>query len=181
MKKLLLLAAAPFVFAGAASASDLYGAVRAGVAIDNEAEAFGATLDLSEGRSVAGAVGVSFDNGLEVEFGVEHSTADLNLGIGAIDAEALTPYINAHFVFLRQSEGVRPYAIVGYVRPDADVGVAFGSVSGDGDGWQYGAGMTFPIAGVRGDVQLLMRETELDFGGTPVDHNAVLLNAGVRF
>lgn len=184
MKRFLLAGAAAcagVLIAGPAHASDLYGAVRVGTALDNEASAFGTSLDLSDGRSIAGAVGVSFDNGLEFELGVEHATANLNLGFADFDAEATTPYLNAHFVFFRQSAGLRPYAIVGYVRPEADVGMALGSIEGDGDGWQYGAGVTFPLAGVRGDVRLLMRSTDLSFNGTDVEHDALRAEGGIRF
>lgn len=165
MNKFLLLAAAAapaMLLATPASALDLYGVARVGVTTQAEAEAFGTTLELSDGQSLNAGVGARFGN-LYAEAGVDRDSADLSLGGLTLDATATTYSGTVGYQF--DLGNVEPYAEVGYGYTQADANVAglFG-VEGDGWGYHYGFGARVPVTqNIALDVNYRHREADVDF------------------
>lgn len=165
MNKFLLLAAvaAPaMLLATPASALDLYGVARVGTTTNAEAEAYGTTIDLSDGQSLNAGVGARFGN-IFAEAGIDRDSADLSLGGLTLDATATT--YSGTVGYQIDLGNVEPYAEVGYGYTQADANIAgFLGVEGDGWGYHYGFGARVPLsANLALDVNYRHRESDLSF------------------
>ncbi len=186
MNKFLLLAAvaAPaMLLASPASALDLYGVARVGTTTGVEAEAFGTSIDLSDGQSLNAGIGARFGN-FYGEAGVDRDSADLSLGGLTLDATATT--YSGTVGYKVDLGNVEPYAEVGYGYTQAEANLAgLFSVDGSGWGYHYGFGAQVPLTqNIALDVNYRHREADVDFdfiGDVDVTTDAIRAGVVVDF
>jgi opacity protein-like surface antigen len=151
-------------------ASELYGAVRAGQSTNTSVSG----IDLNDGFAYGGAVGGAIGP-VRAEVAADHLSGDF---AGFVDGSAWDISASAILDF-QLSHDTALFAGAGLDYVKAEAKVPFGSMSAEGQGYSYQAGMSHRFAnGVMGEVRYKHTEVN-DLDGLDLSTDQV--TAGVRF